>query len=295
MNICSLLILLSIVLLTTNNNIYIEVSKSLSKKQIKIGGYSIKGRREYMEDYYFMREYSDYGLYFVCDGHVGKETSFYIKKFMPIYIAYEFKKLKKRNKTTSKSDIKKIIYTCCLRIEKEILSQPHNAGSTLIMIFVVKKQAYIVNIGDSRCVVYNKNNKSIKDLSNDHKPNRIDEHARIKSNGGVIFFDGFTHRVHYDVGASGLAMSRAIGDKSYKLISQVVSAVPEIITHTIQKDDLFIIASDGLWDVIDNKFLKSFLNTNLDENEYTKTATKLVKIAYDKGSGDNITTLLIQY
>jgi serine/threonine protein phosphatase PrpC len=49
----------------------------------------------------------------------------------------------------------------------------------------------------------------------------------------------------------GLAMSRSLGDLVVHTVG--VSAEPELIEHAVESHDEFvIIATDGVWDVIDN-------------------------------------------
>ena len=56
---------------------------------------------------------------------------------------------------------------------------------------------YIINVGDSRAILCDKNGKS-KKLSDDHKPNTVKEKARIKKAGGErnIRYDGSDWRIN---------------------------------------------------------------------------------------------------
>lgn len=81
-------------------------------------------------------------------------------------------------------------------------------------------------------------------LSVDHKPNRQDERTRIENAGGVVVWAG-TWRV-----GGVLAVSRAFGDR---LLKRYVVATPDITEETVGPDDqLVVLASDGLWDVVSN-------------------------------------------
>lgn len=78
----------------------------------------------------------------------------------------------------------------------------------------------------------------------DHKPNRQDERTRIENAGGVVVWAG-TWRV-----GGVLAVSRAFGDR---LLKRYVVATPDITEETVGPDDqLVVLASDGLWDVVSN-------------------------------------------
>lgn len=88
-------------------------------------------------------------------------------------------------------------------------------------------------------------------MSEDHKPNRPDERQRIESAGGVVVWAG-TWRV-----GGVLAVSRAFGDR---MLKKYVVAIPDIKEETLVSHDEFIImASDGLWDVIENQEAVDFV------------------------------------
>jgi protein phosphatase 1L len=153
-------------------------------------------------------------------------------------------------------------------------------GSTAVSALIVNGNIYVANVGDSRCVL-SQNGKAVA-MSVDHKPNREDEKIRIQSLGGRIIYYG-TWRVE-----GILALTRAIGDKKLK---RFITSVPEIKCRRIRKDDHYLImASDGVWDVLTNQNAVDVVN----QSENVKAAAKnLTSYAYNKGSSDNITSLVI--
>ncbi|EPS71711.1 hypothetical protein M569_03048 [Genlisea aurea] len=116
-------------------------------------------------------------------------------------------------------------------------------GSTAVVAVVTPSKIIVSNCGDSRAVLC-RNGVAIP-LSDDHKPDRPDELARVQDSGGrVIFWDG--PRV-----LGVLAMSRAIGDNYLK--PYVISEPEVTITDRTAEDECLILASDGLWDVVSNE------------------------------------------
>lgn len=126
-------------------------------------------------------------------------------------------------------------------------------------------------------------------LIEDHCPTRRDELARIERNGGGVI-NGRVNGV--------LAVSRAIGDTALK---KVVSAVPEQLDYQLDRNDqLVVVATDGLWDMISATdvaaFIKSFplapgsiaVPADLD-----KVANALVEKAIARGSRDDTSVVLI--
>ncbi|CAI9768160.1 unnamed protein product [Fraxinus pennsylvanica] len=116
-------------------------------------------------------------------------------------------------------------------------------------------------------------------LSDDIKPNRIDERKRIECAGGVVMWAG-TWRV-----GGVLAMSRAFGNR---LLKKFVVAEPEIQDQEVDQDlELLVLASDGLWDVD---------AISLAQTEDPEAAArKLVETAFTRGGADNITCIVVKF
>jgi serine/threonine protein phosphatase PrpC len=104
-------------------------------------------------------------------------------------------------------------------------------------------------------------------LTKDQKPQDEEEKKRIEKSGGRVqrLLDEFGKRIGpyrvWDKNGNypGLAMSRSLGDIVAKRIG--VISTPFCTTHEVNKEcDLFIIiASDGLWDVMDNEDVVNFV------------------------------------
>lgn len=101
------------------------------------------------------------------------------------------------------------------------------------------------------------------DLTRDHKPNEVDESARIRKRGGRI--QPFRDEDGEFIGPArvwlkedeipGLAMSRSFGDRV--AVSVGVVAEPEIFEYKLQEEDKFmIVASDGVWEFIESEEVK---------------------------------------
>lgn len=145
------------------------------------------------------------------------------------------------------------------------------SGATCVMAVVHGNKIAVYNCGDSRCVLGRRNpNGSMyaMALSKDHKPDKPEERKRILNVGGhlgcrqVLVNQPGRGPVSMPVGPCrvwyqhrgetlGLAMSRSLGDTIVH--KSGVSAEPELLERNIDDYDEFIIlATDGVWDVVDN-------------------------------------------
>ncbi|PIM97451.1 Phosphoprotein phosphatase [Handroanthus impetiginosus] len=87
-----------------------------------------------------------------------------------------------------------------------------------------------------------------------------------------------------------LAVSRAFGDR---LLKQYVVADPEIQEEKVDDTlEFLILASDGLWDVVTNEEAVS-MTKPIKEPE--AAAKRLMQEAYQRGSGDNITIVVVRF
>ena len=88
-----------------------------------------------------------------------------------------------------------------------------------------------------------------------------------------------------------LATSRALGDFPLK-DKKFVVADPDIRTYSLKKSKFFILASDGLWDVMTNAEVCEFIAEKLHTPD--RGAKELVLRALRLGSLDNISALIVE-
>lgn len=185
--------------------------------------------------------------------------------------------------------------TRAFHMTDEDFGQAENAalvGTTAVVALVGTRMLYVANCGDSRAVLCR--NGAAVALTDDHKAAREDETARVEAAGGqILFWNG--------VRVMGvLAVSRAIGDHCLR---PFVIAQPEvtIITRHAQ-DELLLLASDGLWDVMNNQEACTLAKKCLQRARQrgasrakasSIAASVLVRAAVDRGSRDNVTVVIV--
>ncbi|CAN0891811.1 Probable protein phosphatase 2C 76 [Linum grandiflorum] len=249
--------------------------------KLSCGYSSLRGKRATMEDFYDIKttklDEKIVCMFGIFDGHGGSRASEYLKQHL-------FENLMKHPQFLT--DTKLAISATYQQTDASFLDSEKDTyrddGSTASTAVLVGDHLFVANVGDSRTVI-SKSGKAIA-LSEDHKPNRIDERRRIENAGGIVMWAG-TWRV-----GGVLAMSRAFGNR---MLKQYVVAEPEI--QDLKLDDefeLLVLASDGLWDVISNEDAISLART---EEDPEASAKKLVEAAFTRGSADNITCIVVRF
>ncbi|KAL9677409.1 hypothetical protein QQ045_005638 [Rhodiola kirilowii] len=248
---------------------------------LNYGYASTLGKRSSMEDYYEAKldnvNGQIVGLFGVFDGHGGIRAAEFVKQNL-------FSNLMKHPKFTT--DIKSAIADAYNHTDSEFLesekNQARDAGSTASTAVLVGDQLLVANVGDSRVVMCRDGNAIA--VSRDHKPDQTDERQRIEDAGGFVMWAGV-----WRVGGV-LAVSRAFGDR---LLKQYVVADPDIQEEKVDSSlEFLILASDGLWDVVTNQEAVEMVKPIQDAEEAAK---RLVTEAYQRGSADNITCIVVRF
>ena len=253
---------------------------NLKKKNINlllIVSHYEQGRREYMEDRIIIK-YKN-GKYFlsVLDGHGGNMFANFLKQNLYKIFLLKYKQNKKKN-------IKNILLNTYSIADKLFLKKELHSGSTACTLYIntTNNKFFIANTGDSRIIALI-NNKVVQ-LSVDHKPDNPKEKDRIYKYGG------FVHNSRLN---GILAMSRSMGDINLK--KNGLTYYPDIISGVLNKIGYFVIASDGLYDVMSNHDIINFIQICLQKGiKKNYIVQKLVKYSIiKKGSSDNVSAIII--
>ena len=261
-----------------------------------------------------------YSLFGVFDGHNGDAVSKHASSNLVDFVIDEFLLVLEDGKVLNCEEIESAITEAFAEFDREmrIDQQFQIGGSTAVLFIFTPKSIFTVHLGDSRGIIVGKketkqNVKSPEEFMQDtnffeilhetvdHKPENEDERLRIESLGGEVKENRIFGR---------LAMSRAFGDFIYKnakdpeninLIrhesEQLVSCVPTVNSLSREKDFSFgVLASDGVFDVVDNQDLVDYLGYRLFSMETLDTVaiiSDLFEACVLKDSKDNMTAILI--
>ena len=211
-------------------------------------------------------------LFCIFDGHGGSDVVNFVKERLPQLI---------KQQLTNLTSVPETLNDSFKKIDEELKFYDSDyTGSTATIIIICDNKIYCGNVGDSKGYIIKENN--CIQITTDHKCTNQEEGNRIINSGGKII----KNRV-----MGQLILSRTLGDlyvKKYGVVS-----TPSICVNDIDSNIKFcVIASDGVWDVIDEGCLfemsKNFKNADLFCKE-------IVKNALEKGSKDNISCIVISF
>ncbi len=263
---------------------------------------TIQNTRDYQEDRYFISKNEYCTLAFVADGHGGAEISEFIKQNLSKLLLETCTHAFSSNLFTAN-----IIRTLIINLNKKILQKFNKAGSTFSGVLITNNTVFIINIGDSRTCcslkpmtkinflvpMFGSNghfipNLHVEELNTsffctlDHTPDSLIEQARIKASGGFIE-NGRLNAI--------LSVSRSFGDAD---IQPGISAVPDIFWFSKSAvTGPLLLYSDGVYEPIKSMGDPNFDPVMIYELAKNKGPEALIQYSVKKGSGDNITVLMI--
>ncbi|CAL9203442.1 probable protein phosphatase 2C 44 isoform X1 [Musa acuminata AAA Group] len=254
----------------------------LSSTKVSHGFHLVKGKSGHdMEDYhvakYRYEKNHELGLFAIFDGHFGDSVPSFLQATLFDNILKE---------PLFWSDPKSAIKNAYCSTNNAILENSKHlgpGGSTAVTVIVVDgKDLWIANIGDSRAVLSERG--AAKQLTVDHEPHV--ERSRIEKQGGfVTIFPGDVPRVN-----GQLAVARAFGDQSLKAH---LSSEPDVRHVPIDSTTEFVIlASDGLWKVINNQEAVDLVKSIKDPQAAAK---RLTTEALARKSKDDISCIMIRF
>ena len=239
---------------------------------------------ESMEDFVLIKhpflsmEKNNLSLFGIFDGHGGDFVSKYLKEnFASVF--------EKNIKINYSSNFRSILKTAIESIDKDLekCNEAENCGSTGTIVIVNNNSLYCANVGDSKCFYISKNN--VVQISEDHNCTNQKEREELKKKGVLIF----QNRVF-----GCLALTRTFGDNALK--KDGVGCEPSIKKIFLDKNNVkfIIIASDGIWDVVNEEKLWEIYN-GLKNGTSEEFCNELVDFAMNNGSTDNISCIVLSF
>ncbi len=301
---------------TKENGVFIG-AKSIGGKYPPGMFFGGGGKKENQDDMFFhMAENGDF-VAGALDGHGlnGKTVSNYCKRKLSEKLAST---IGINGRAAEPEEVERRLTDAVLGTSNDLIASSVDAldsGTTSVTVVKRGKELWCGNVGDSRAVLAREStgrggSTQLRpvELSRDHKPNDREEMARVKQMGGQVepsragmhgAYMG-PHRVWVrKQQEGGLAMARSLGDLRLQRVG--VIADPEIKRFQLNKDtDKFVvIASDGVWDHLDNQRVIDIAKRFIDQGA-GKAAAAVSDAARKQwgiqGGGyvDDITTVVVK-
>jgi serine/threonine protein phosphatase PrpC len=248
---------------------------------MNIGYHTDQNVRDKNQDYYCFFNTPSVSVMAVLDGH-GSDGHHASKHFGSIIADH-----KRWNKPT-----KDVIDEICKIQWNPVTFDMDGSGTTMVALVKRPNSMEVVNIGDSRLVMYVKENNQWKILlqTKDHKFTNPKEELRALQAGNMVI-RGYAIS---DDRSSGLNVSRTLGDLRYKNgVINAVSTEPDLTYINLSNGTRvsIVMGSDGLWDVMQPENLTKYL-----DQKPAKRAKQLVDDAILTGkTRDNITVITTDF
>eukprot|EP00163_Fabomonas_tropica_P026076 TRINITY_DN4654_c0_g1_i1.p1 TRINITY_DN4654_c0_g1~~TRINITY_DN4654_c0_g1_i1.p1 ORF type:complete len:343 (+),score=70.38 TRINITY_DN4654_c0_g1_i1:1446-2474(+) len=230
----------------------------------------------------------------VYDGHGGSRAAEFVSAHLHEFI-FESPAFKTDPQEAMRQGIAKVEEKFLdLAVESELAD-----GTTATVALIHGNELIVANVGDSEAVLCRSDQAIAMSAVHNVKENP-DEEKRVVNEGGLIYRNRVGHPslnpAYFSIG-----VSRAIGDLMFKHHSYTeskpsgITAEPEFKKVVLTPQDRFVLlACDGLWGVITHQEACDFVLEKLGvEKDLELICKALVDKAYDAGSTDNITAMIV--
>ncbi len=242
-----------------------------------------KGGRSHMEDRVLVipELYDDTNLVAVFDGHGGSEVA----DFLKINTEKVFFDKLWRNNALPKISLEQTINELDDQIEEK--PELKHAGAAAVFAIVETDKLVVANVGDCEAVL-NRNGKAMV-LTEKHNLKSETELNKIIINGGIVSENGYLS-VSTSRGSFDFALTRTLGDKD--ILEPHISSEPSMIEIDLEEGDTeLILASDGLWSVVDYQDAVDVVRASSDSVE---AVSNLKQLAIENKSMDNISVVVVK-
>ncbi len=189
-----------------------------------------------------------------------------LSEYLTVSLSENFLKL---SKDPSENEIKDLLTDAVAFTSHHIFSHAlHETGTTVALVLILYKKAYICHVGDSR--VYGLFDKKLKLLTRDHTYTQY-----LLSRGEISESEVKTHPQSH-------VLTKALGTDNFVL--------PDISVCHLSKISSFLICSDGLTLHLSDKEIENIMTSDI--TPYAKTDL-LISSVHLRGARDNVTVVII--
>jgi len=247
------------------------VTPSLPNLRIRAGVTSSQGkRRDCNEDSAFVSPELD--VFIIADGMGGHDAGEVASRFAVDALAHALAHLP--DKVHSDEDVETLLRSSLQEAHCVVASLSKNprvksAGTTVVLALLFRHHLFVTGVGDSRAYLIREGR--IEQLTTD------DSVPLMLEKAGVISHEAARSHPWRNRLLSALGMDDFRSDKDIRVIELLAG-------------DQFVLASDGLTDVVDDNQLRGIVSQHSDPQ---RAADALADRARSNGAGDDVTCLVI--
>jgi protein phosphatase/protein phosphatase 1L len=176
------------------------------------------------------------------------------------------------------------------KIPKDI-PEYHYSGICVIIVLIIYNKMFVINLGDSRCIIGQKTEKEkkCKAITIEHIITRDDEKKRILENWGEIKEDNNGILMIYAKNDNCLhiEISRSLGDTFGHEIG--VSCEPDVFEKELNNEDRFIaIGNSRIWNIMKNNEVMEFIFNKMETNDKNNCSRLLIQECWQKWEEKNL-------
>jgi serine/threonine protein phosphatase PrpC len=259
-------------------------SSRAALRPVQSAALSSVGRRDNNED--AVLHAPELGLFAVADGMGGYEGGEVASQLAIVALEETYRRMRNDTEATfpwrldGDKTLEENLLVAALRLaNRAIVSQRtgrlRDMGSTVVALALCESGVVIAHVGDSR--IYRLRGGELTQLTVDHslfeEVRRSGIETAMRSKRDCSFANVIT---------------RALGLPD--------RAEPEVRTLPVESGDLFLLCSDGFSDPLPDAEIEKLLRDAVADGGalHKNAATKIVAAAYEAGSKDNISALLVQ-
>jgi protein phosphatase len=249
------------------------------KDKIEIFGLTDVGRvRDHNED--SIGDNADLGLVVLADGmggHRGGEVASAITVSTILEtLAGKLNKIKPGgiDETTGYSLQSAAVHDAITKANENVFTsshenaQYHGMGTTVVVLLFYDDRFTVAHVGDSR--LYRYRDGELEQITNDHS-----------------LMQELIDRGFYSAEQAENSLNRNLVTRAVGIEESVQVDVHEDVTYP---DDIYLLCSDGLTDMVDDDVIKNTILENSENLE--KIAPELIRLANESGGKDNISAIL---
>ena len=229
--------------------------------------------REMNQDYYYISNSLDeVQLYLLADGmggyNGGEIASKLAVQTAKNYIENNFKEMEKDRDSIIQLLGSSMEYANMVVYEKsKENAELQGMGTTLEICLIYNNKVYIGHVGDSR--IYRIRKEFIRKLTQDHS------YVQKLVADGTITKEEAAHHPQKNM------LMKALGCNAF--------VEPDVMVKGFLKDDILIMCSDGLTNMVDQETIYKMASKNIEQ-----APKDLVELANNNGGYDNITVVVIK-